>query len=84
MSCEDFSARHIFHLPGCCICQPRVRFCWPVVLLQVAQALLAAALQPPLRHMTARQLYQLLQAAGELGAAPSGSELQQVQAFLSS
>jgi uncharacterized protein YeaC (DUF1315 family) len=34
--------------------------------------------------MTARQLYQLLQAAGELGAAPSGTQLQQVQAFISS
>jgi hypothetical protein len=56
----------------------------PTVLLQVAQALLAAALQPPLTHMTARQLYQLLQAAAELGAAPSGSALEQVQAFLSS
>lgn len=51
---------------------------------QVAQALLAAALKPPLTHMTARQLYQLLQAAAELGAAPSGSALEQVQAFLSS
>lgn len=55
-----------------------------VLLLQVAQALLNVALQPPLTHMTVRQLYQLLQAAGELGAAPSGSQLQQVQAFLSS
>jgi hypothetical protein len=54
------------------------------LLLQVSQALLTAALQPPLSHMTARQLYQLLQAAGELGAAPSGTQLQQVQAFLSS
>jgi hypothetical protein len=55
-----------------------------LLLLQVAQSLLTAALQPPLVHMTARQLYQLLQAAGELGATPTGSQLQQVQTFLSS
>jgi hypothetical protein len=55
-----------------------------LLLLQVAQGLLTAALQPPLGHMTARQLYQLLQAAAELGATPTGSQLQQVQAFLSS
>lgn len=50
--------------------------------MQVAQSLLTAALQPPLQDMTARQLYQLLQAAAELGAVPSGSQLQAVQSFL--
>lgn len=51
-------------------------------LLQVAQSLLDTALQPPLQNMTARQLYQLLQAAAELGAAPNAQQLQLVQTFL--
>lgn len=72
-----------------------VRVCLPVCVAagtasfykQVAQALLSAALKPPLskhHHLSARQLYQLLQAAAELGAAPTAGEMQLVQQFLSS
>lgn len=50
---------------------------------QVAQALLDAALVPPMM-LSARQLYALLSAAGQLGAAPRAAQLALVQAALAS
>lgn len=49
----------------------------------MAQALLDAALAPPLM-LSARQLYALLSAAGRLGAAPRPAQLALVQAALAS
>jgi hypothetical protein len=52
--------------------------------MQVAQALLTTALQPPMENLTGRRLTHMLMAAKELGAAPVGDEMQRVEAFTGS
>lgn len=52
--------------------------------MQVAQALLTTALQPPMENLTGRRLTHMLMAAKELGAAPIGDEMQRVEASFGS